>query len=232
MRDDQDVASHELREDVRSLYRRTRQIWQEYKGLYPTWECRFSILYGPPVLSPDLLIVGSNPGFDPDYLYDAEIKTWPEDNEYTSRRWPLACKLRSTFATAGLPDLLEHSVGTNRIFFKSAGLAKNKKNGLGWGDNPLQIRRALESFCAKEVDALIVKLQPKKILVLGMAAFDLMASSLFSNTICSKGRRLFATGTLGDSDIIGIIHPTGAHISKVDWRVITAALRESLQERN
>jgi hypothetical protein len=78
------------------------------------------------------LILGRNPGFDADELYDEEILTWPKANEYTNKSWKLATKLRSIFADAGLKNLLARSVGTNQLFFKSKGIDRHK-TGLGWG---------------------------------------------------------------------------------------------------
>ena len=74
----------EVTEYCADLYRRTRTLWLGLEGQYPTWECQFSILYGPLQVSPDLLILGRNPGFNPDDLYDEEILTWPKANEYTN----------------------------------------------------------------------------------------------------------------------------------------------------
>ena len=124
-------SEHRIATYCGDLYDRTRLRRRSLEGQYPTWECRFSILYGPLIFRPDLLILGSNPGFDPADLYEDEILTWPKDNEYTNKDWPLARKLRSIFASAELGNLLERSLGTNLLFFKSKCLGRYKDAGLG-----------------------------------------------------------------------------------------------------
>ena len=155
----------EVIEYCADLYRRTRTLWLGLEGQYPTWECRFSILYGPPQVSPDLLILGRNPGFDPDDLYNEEILTWPKANEYTNKNWKLATKLRSIFADAGISNLLDRSVGTNQLFFKSKGIGRHE-TGLGWADNPLPIRKRLEEYCTQELEQLIRLLKPRLVLAI------------------------------------------------------------------
>jgi hypothetical protein len=207
----------------RGLYDRTRALWNSLEGRYPTWPCRFSILYGPPIHEPDLLILGSNPGFNPRYLYDEEILTWPKANEYATQDWPLAAKLRRLFAAAGLESILEHSVGTNRLFFKSKCLGKHE-TGLGWGNNPSEIRDQLESFCDREINELIQMLKPKVIFVLGLAVFDAFADRVLYTVSGAKGRRVAAVGLCGDSKVIGIIHPTGAQVSSQDWAAVSQTM--------
>ena len=209
------------------LYNRTRTLWRSLEGQYPTWECRFSILYGPPILRPDLLILGSNPGFDPDDLYPEEILTWPKDNEYTTQDWPLARRLRSIFASADLDYLLERSLGTNLIFFKSKCLGRHKETGLGWADNPLEIRRQLETYCAQEVGNLVEALEPKAVLVLGLAVFDKVTDEVVP-VLGAKDRRVAAIGWMNGTKTFGMIHPTGAQVSNWDWSIVTKVLATEL----
>ena len=209
------------------LYRRTRVLWRGLEGQYPTWECRFSILYGPPQVRPDLLILGRNPGFDVEDLYDEEILTWPNANEYTNKSWKLATKLRSIFADAGLKNLLARSVGTNQLFFKSKGIDRHK-TGLGWKDNPLAVRKQLEEFCTHEVEGLIRLLQPKLVLALGLSVFDDIADVGSRGVEGVKGRRVAAIGVANGAKAVGIIHPTGAQVSNADWSIVAKELGREL----
>jgi hypothetical protein len=168
------------------------------------------------MLRPDLFILGSNPGYNPADLYDDEILTWPTENEYTTQNWPLATKLRSIFANAGLESLLERSLGTNRLFFKSKSLDRHE-TGLGWADNPKAIREQLEAYCAYELEQLIELIKPKIILVLGLSVFDNFANSVSRDVKGAKGRRVAAVGSADGIKAIGIIHPTGARVSNADW---------------
>jgi hypothetical protein len=211
----------------RDLYDRTRALWITLKGKYPTWCCRFSILYGPPMFSPDLLILGSNPGFDPSDLYDEEILTWPTDNEYTTQSWRLAKKLRSIFAEAGLEDLLKRSLGTNRLFFKSKNL-NHHESGLGWADNPPNIQKQLGAYCANELEKLIRLLEPRVVFALGLSVFDDVADAVSCEIKGVKGRRVAAIGRVDGSKMLGIIHPTGARVSNEDWSIVAKTLAREL----
>ncbi len=213
------------------LYDRTRALWLSLEGQYPTWKCRFSILYGPPIFRPDLLIVGRNPGFNADDLYDEEILTWPGKNEYTNKNWPLATKLRSIFSGAGLEILLEKSLGTNQLLFKSKGVGRHK-TGLGWGDNPLNVRRQLEAYCAHELECLVQMLEPRAILTLGLSVFDDIASVGSRDITSAKGRRVASVGSAYGTTIIGVIHPTGAQVSNEDWTLVVSALSAELGSKS
>lgn len=213
----------EVTEYCADLYRRTRTLWLGLEGQYPTWGCRFSILYGPPQVSPDLLILGRNPGFDPDDLYDEEILSWPKANEYTNKSWKLATKLRSIFAGAGLSNLLDRSVGTNQLFFKSKGIGRHE-TGLGWADNPLPVRKQLEEYCTHELEHLICLLRPRLVLALGLSVFDDIADTGPREVNGAKGRRVAAIGVANGARTVGIIHPTGAQVSNVDWTIVAREL--------
>lgn len=214
-----------------SVYLRTQEFWNRLRGELPTWGCRFSILYGPPVPNPDLMIIGANPGFNPEDLYDDEIRTWPTANEYWMQQWPLAVQLRKMFAAAGAESQLQNAVGTNLLFFKSRSLGKHE-SGLGWEDNPGPVRRQVEDFCREEVLGLMDALQPKAILALGLSTFDRIVDStehvLYSMSDRQSRRRVFAVGTGFGRRVIGLIHPTGARISHADFEAITRGLEAEL----
>ncbi len=218
-----------LREEIEvttyceNLYSRTRALWRSFNGQYPTWKCRFSILYGPPIFRPDLLIVGRNPGFNAADLYDEEILTWPRKNEYTNKNWPLATKLRSIFSNADLESLLEQSLGTNQLFFKSKGIGRHE-TGLGWANNPLDVRRQLEAYCVHELERLVQRLEPRALLTLGLSVFDDIADVGQRDILSAKGRRVAAVGNAFGATIIGIIHPTGAQVSNEDWAIVANEL--------
>ncbi len=234
LRDDMKTSDDQaaLEEYCKGMYRRTRAFWDARKGKYPTWKCRFSILYGPPKVGTDIMIVGSNPGFDPNDLYDEEIQSWPSKNEYWTRNWPLAVKLRQIFSATDDRDRLRDSVGTNLLFFKSRSLGSHK-SGLGWANNPRHIRAEMERFCRREVWNLVRAVRPKLILVLGLAAFDKIVETpekvILSRSDEGAQRRIFAAGAGFGRRVIGMIHPTGARVSSADWDIVTFALRGELE---
>ena len=212
------------------VYQRTHELWRSLEGQFPTWSCRFGILYGPPSFRPDLLIVGKNPGFNPDDLFAEEVMTWPSENAYIRKHWPLAKKLRMVFDYAGEGSLLAHSLGTNRLFFKSKSIAR-EKSGLGWEDNPLEIRQRLEDFCFKELTGLMDFLEPKTVLALGLSVFDEMADSTDRDLRSSKDRRLASFGSSNGRPIIGVIHPTGARVANEDWSIVARELSGELSNQ-
>ena len=227
------TTNKDLRDYCHSVYTQTRNKWASLRGQYPTWECRFSILYGPPALRPELLILGTNPGFDPSDLYDAEIESWPKANEYWVKDWPLAVRLRALFREAGCTESLREAVGANLLFFKSKSL-KPHPSGLGWKDNPPHIRHTLERFCSEQLRGLVREINPKRILTLGFQPFDNITDSVMqvthSATDKDRKRRIFAVGTGWDRKVFGIIHPTGARVSTQDCKVIAQQLSSCLRD--
>ena len=209
---DQSVIQH-----CKALYERTHALWRSLEGQYPTWECRYSILYGPPITKPELMIIGSNPGFNASDLYDEEVLTWPGKNEYHTKDWPLAARLRSLFQSAGVPDALAQSVGTNRLFFKSKSLGRHP-TGLGWQDNPASIRQDLEAYCSAECERLMAVLHPRRVLALGLGVFDQVVDVSESQITGTGGRRIAASGFASRIPVLGIIHPTGARVSNLEWQ--------------
>ncbi|MEO1034997.1 MAG: hypothetical protein AAFX44_05485 [Pseudomonadota bacterium] len=220
----------EVTEYCEGVYQRTYELWRSLEDQFPTWGCRFGILYGPPSFRPDLLIVGRNPGFNPDDLFDEEVVTWPSENEYIRKHWPLAKKLRMVFDDAGKGSLLANSLGTNKLFFKSKSIAR-EKSGLGWQDNPLAIRQRLEGFCSKELTNLIDFLEPKTVLALGLSVFDEMADSTDRDLLSFKNRRLARFGSSNGRPMIGVIHPTGARVSNEDWSIVASELSRELSNQ-
>ena len=209
------------------LYTRTRALWESLEGEYPTWECRFKILYSPPVPNPDLLILGTNPGFDPVTLDDAEIQTWSKYNEYTQASWRLAGKLRTFFNVMSCPEKLENSVGTNLLFFKTKSIDKHR-TGWGWKNNPGHITQQLEQYCHSELNKLVAALNPATVLVLGLSAFDKFTDTQGDAVFNTKDRRLAAAGWAEGVPVIGIIHPTGAQVSDNDWALVLPWLAQQL----
>lgn len=215
-----------IEDHCRDLYARTFGLWRSLEGQYPTWKCRFSILFGPPVSRPDLLILGANPGFSEADLYDEEVLTWPERNEYATQDWLLARTLRTMFQSIGLQAVLDRSVGTNRLFFKSKSLGPHK-SGLGWADNPPWVRSRLEAYCEAELDKLVQSLEPRAILVLGLSVFDRYVDDP-GRTLSSGNRRVGQIGTKGTISVLGIMHPTGARMSNSARAVIADGISNLL----
>lgn len=220
------MTAEALIQHSQGMYKRTYHLWHRLKDQYPTWKCRYSILYSPPVFEPDLVILGLNPGYNPHDLYDDEIHTWPSSNEYIHKDWPLARKLRAIFSNAGLSQNLKNSVGSNLLFFKSRSKQKHE-SGLGWSDNPSAIRKILEDHCKQELFDFIRLARPRAILALGFPVFDQLVRQQ-EKCIEKQNRRLVASGQAYGVKLLGIIHPTGARVSSHDWKQVSHFLASEI----
>ncbi len=228
MQSERTIHQADLDAYCQQVYQRIKRAWLDMPPSFTTKECRFSILYGPPIFNPDIMIIGTNPGYNPADLYDAEIDTWPSENEYWIKNWPLAKKLRKFFSAAGIEHVLKKSVGTNFLFFKSRAIESDSK-GLCWGDNPIKLRKDLEEICLTEVRRLVDKVQPKLIVVLGFGVFDkycIVSQDVHSPTGDVIGR----SGTFCGVNTIGIKHPTGARVSDANMTLVIEHIKSQISD--
>jgi hypothetical protein len=200
----------ELEEYCRDLYRRTAEYWNERKDGCATENLGFGILYGPPKVRPPLLIVATNPGYDE----DDDSKTWPNTNLFAvyppppprqRRYWTLTSRLMHLFCTPEQQRTLSDSVPTNILFFKSRGLQR-RGHGLAWEDNPRELREDLERYCREALRDLVPRIDPDRILVLGMGAYNKIKESK-DECKCVNGTRLFCKGIAFGKPTLAIVHP-------------------------
>jgi hypothetical protein len=202
------TSQADLEQYCRDLYVRTRQEWDRVRHEFVTGGLAFGILYGPPRLDPPLLIVGTNPGYDE----DDDSQTWPSGNLFAiyppppprdQGRWSLARELRKYFMHIGQETVLKESVPTNLLFFKSRGIED-------WERNPPAARHRLEEWCSHEVKGLAFKMNPSRILVVGITPFEKLAGQTRWEFRGSTRKRLYGTGTVFDKPAMGTIHLTSA----------------------
>jgi hypothetical protein len=206
------TSQADLEEYCRDLYVCADQKWDQIRHEFVTGHLAFGILYGPPRLNPPLLIVRTNPGYDE----DDDSQTWPSENLFSiypppqrdKRRWRLAQELIKYFEHIGQETVLKESVPTNLLFFKSRGMEKNIKDRLGWKNNPLAARQSLEKWCYDEVRKLTVKINPSRILVVGITPYKRLAEDTRPESRGAK-RALYRRGTVFNKPATGPIHLTG-----------------------
>lgn len=226
-----------FRED---LYRQVQQCWENNQDELPrTRNLKFGIFYSPVLYRPTLMIVGANPGFDT----DDDTTCPPSENLFYENpppegrnpdHWKIALKLRELFQGAQHKEILRDSVVTNLLFFKSRCLSKDRNvdRCQGWRDNPnAKARREIEVYCRNKVEEIVSRLNPTRILILGMTTWDKLAGGKeIRLAVRSKGNvRLAVMGTVFNKNALGIIHPTGARTSSVEREEIAEHLGEFLR---
>ncbi len=105
----------------------------------------FKILYGPPILNPEILFIGYKPGGDiASHASDIELgsdKTWPPLCEYAVANWLLAKQIRQMF----LGINLKNCMGLNAIFMRTKSVVDYEK------EVSLSNRLKIRKFCMPRV---------------------------------------------------------------------------------
>ncbi|MCH7560656.1 MAG: hypothetical protein IIC67_04695 [Thaumarchaeota archaeon] len=135
------------------------------------------------------MILSYNPGGDKTSfqkdLFHFENGSYPgyTKNEYISRDYPMAKKIRSFFESNY--DLLESSVTLPIIFFRSKNLVYLKKNF------PKELQQDMEKFCLDQIERIIQAVKPNSILILGFETYSLLTKYFgpFQNEIENIGEK-------------------------------------------
>jgi hypothetical protein len=226
--------NHDLDRFCENLYAEIRQYWEGKRKLLPrTGELKYGIFYSPVRHRPALMIVGANPGFDS----DDDTKAPPVGNlfygfgERDENEYKITAVLRKLFQLANQEKMLRDSVVTNLLFFKSRCLGKHRKTRQGWCDNGnADVRKQIEGFCQTRVAQIVNRLDPMRILVLGLATWEKVAEGQVKVAARrpKMSGRLALSGTVFNRSALGIIHPTGARISDDECRDLAPVLSEFL----
>ena len=225
---------HDLDSFCESLYGEVQQYWESKQRLLPrTGELKFGIFYSPVRHQPALMIIGANPGFDS----DDDTKAPPSTNLFydfgkrNEKEWKITTELRKRFQLASRTEMLRESVVTNLLFFKSRCLGKHRTTHQGWCDNGnAKVRREIEDYCQTKMVQIVNRVDPMRILVLGLTTWDKLTEGEVSRvTRRTNGRgRVAVAGTLWNRSALAIIHPTGAWISDDERFKIGVLLGEFL----
>lgn len=152
------MGQQELETFTKGMYQRVNSKWNQHRLDLATGECGFSVLSGPPIYQPDLMIIGENPGYGAGDHGPHIEDTWPVKSHIEDAEWPLAVRLRNIFENAGLTSVLRNSIQTNFLFFKSTSLGSGTR--YVWNDNPHALRSELVAFCQNELKQFIRLSQP------------------------------------------------------------------------
>jgi hypothetical protein len=218
---DIDIWAEELLKDV-------CEKWETPECKYAFKDCGFRVFCSPVHLSPELMVIGYNPGKDDKPFCKEEDSQIPEFHEYLYHNSRIAGKMKYLFESIEREDWLADSVKLNLVFFGS-------ENDAQWETMDRDLRDKLETFCFKKVSDIIDTLKPRYIATEGLKVFDILINSVLMG--CSKpevkigvgGRQIYARSRYGHTQIIGLVHLTKDRISYPDWNSIKKYLKADLK---
>ena len=203
--------------------------WENNKGNYDFSESGFSVFYSPVRQSPELMIIGYNPGGDETSFCKARDLCVPVTHEYidykSDRKYPIAGKMYNLFENISKSDWLERSVKLNVLFFRS-------KSEQQWNTIKKDVRKDLKEFSYMKVKEIADVLTPKFILTEGIKTFNILTNIILccsEKPVFEQGRgnrAIYARSRYNDIKIIGLIHPTGARVSNDEWLKVKEYLKK------
>ena len=188
--------------------------WLEYQTYVPNG---YRVFYGPVVRKGGLMIIGFNPGGDKSTFQERLV---PTTHEYLWESYAIARRMRDILGV----EAIEKSVKLNRIFFKTRSMKE-------WQAVEKTKRKELDVYCRDVVKTIVERIEPEIIIVEGFASYTLLSNELALGVhkerwVCNaNGRRLMVFR----GKCVGIIHPSGARLSKADVTLIKATLGEFIK---
>lgn len=174
----------------------------------------YAILYAPPVVRPEMLFLGYQPGgSNRDSAGDLEPgkrPVLPPRCEYAHAEWRLARRMREVWDV----PTLERCTGLNANFFRAQSAAR-------WNRLPDGLRRELEAFSLQQAERLARSMAPKQLIVIGLTTFRRLNTT--QETVLLSGERgwqLVVQGTIWGLPAVGVVHLSGARILGSDWAAI------------
>ena len=193
----------------REIYAEARQQYADAEAQLGPSALGFRVLYGPPIVGAPYLFMGYQPG-GREIQSLRHHESWPEQCDYATETWPLAKKVRLVWGD----DIVARCTGLNAIFFRAPSIKD-------WLRVARPLRGQLEEFSLQRAKAIIVALQPKRLVLVGLGTFD----RLLVGEPClwgDRGRVLAKTGSLWGYDAIGVAHLSGARLSSADLERLRA----------
>jgi len=199
----------------------TRQVFSQWKTNHAGWKQGFKLFYSPIKKNPKLLILSYNPGGDKNSFkkeleqYENGNFSLPKNHEFTTKEYRMARRMCDFFI--GYEKTLKMSVTLPIFFFRSKNVNILDQN------LAKQERKLMQAFCDKLIEKIIFKLEPKNILILGMATYDHLNKTQFHNLESNtrkdkKNHRVSIETKWNGKPIFVIKHPTGRDpTSNQDW---------------
>jgi hypothetical protein len=223
------MSQQQLERYARAMYARTNALWAQRGPEVFGGDCGFSILSGPPLVEPPVMVSGANPGFGDDDHEPHLATGWPERSHVDDASWMLARKLRTIFDGPILRPMLSGAMQCNFNFFASSSIARESR--YRWDDLPPALRADLESHSAAELRGYVAESRPVMILVLGIDTFDRHVGAGEIKLKDGSGRRrLMVAGRFAETPTFGILHPSGARVARADWQRVSEALERAVAD--
>jgi hypothetical protein len=205
-------------EICRQTYKEAEKFYKNISSRLPD-DVGFQILYGPPYPKAPILFLGYQPGRGcktplEERAYGSE-RRWPPRSEYATECWPLARRLRDMLGT----ECIERCVGLNAIFIRADSIEIYRR------DFDRTLRDEIKAFCLPLVVKMVKAIQPGTIVAIGLETLELFGGG----KPCRKGtngdRVLTRTGTIAGCNALGVLHLSGARISRQDRETIATDIR-------
>ncbi len=196
---------------VREIYHDTYKFWKQNKDRYSNIYKGFAIFYSPVRINPTLMVFGLNPGWTKNDIFnEATACNMPEKHDYftyvgdTRNDYELAMVMRGLFEYMDLTEVLKTSVKLNLIFFRTSDEELKSQT----------VYNEMKNFSKEKNKLILEKINPRVILTEGLGVYDEMIN-MFEGTDQKtlikddQGNRVLMSGKIGNSTIIGMIHPSG-----------------------
>ncbi len=197
---------------VKDICNETYEFWKKNKDHYSNSHKGFAIFYSPVKINPKLMMIGLNPGWTKNDTFNEVIACdLPEKHDYFAfekddkNDYDLAKIMRDFFEHMDLTEVLKASVKLNLIFFRTSDEEELKRS---------EIYNEMKAVSENKIKLIVEKIQPEIILTEGIGVFDELMSMFGesdqkTHIKDSKGQRILTSGKLGNSLILGMIHPSG-----------------------
>ena len=187
----------------REVYQETQRFYAEREHLLGQAAHGFDILHGPPVVNAPFLFIGYQPGGTLENRPMGQPTQWPETCVYSTAKWPLARRLREM---QSIP--LSECTGLNAIFFRAPSAKQ-------WSRVPDELRGEVEGFSLRQAERIARALAPQRIVFIGLSTFHMLTRGGIA-AYGSKGSVLVRKGDVWGAPAFGIVHLSGARVSKED----------------
>lgn len=148
------MSQQQLERYATAMYARTNALWAQRGPEVFGGDCGFSILSGPPLVEPPLMVIGANPGFGADGHEPHLATGWPARSHLDDATWTLARKLRTIFSSPILRPMLSGAMQCNFNFFASSSIARESRYRRD--DLPPAVRADLEGHSLAELRGYVV----------------------------------------------------------------------------
>ena len=165
----------------------------------------YDILYGPPVMHPDMVFLGYQPGgSEKDVAPEierGERLPIPSQCAYAYATWTLARRMREIWSV----PVLAQCTGLNANFFRA-------RSASAWNQVRAELRREMESFSLTRAELLVRTMAPRRIVAIGLKTFRRLNEGPETLAVRRKRGALVVQGEIWGIPAVGVIHLSGARI--------------------